>query len=192
MSVYYFFLLTLSFILSNMVYVITGGPGFGKTTLINLLQKKGYSVCGEGARALIAPEVSREDRNEIVQIPLNFEQNVACLRIEFLQSVNLNTIAFSDRGLPDQIAFSRYKGKIPSEFIQEAVLSNRYGPFVFITPPWEAIFTTDEVRKESFAEALLIHSQIVRAYLEYGYRIIDIPLTGPEKRMEFILNFLGI
>ncbi len=175
-----------------MVYVITGGPGFGKTSIIDLLEKAGFPVCSEGARALMPPESKQMENLDSMQIPTDFERKISFHRIDFLQSIAPETIAFSDRGLPDQIAYSRYKNKIPSSFIEKAVLSNRYAPFVFVTPPWETIFTTDQVRRESYAEATCIHRQIIRAYHEHGYEIIEIPLTSPEMRMKFILNILAI
>ena len=36
-----------------MVYVITGGPGFGKSLLIEKLRELGYPVGGEVARKII-------------------------------------------------------------------------------------------------------------------------------------------
>ncbi|MDO9613466.1 MAG: AAA family ATPase, partial [Bacteroidota bacterium] len=35
------------------IYIITGGPGFGKTELINVLRQSGYLCSGEFARELI-------------------------------------------------------------------------------------------------------------------------------------------
>ncbi|MEI6276530.1 MAG: AAA family ATPase [Prolixibacteraceae bacterium] len=175
-----------------MVYVITGGPGFGKTSIIELLDKAGFRVCKEGARELIEQEMNQNNMTDFLSMPLDFERKIASHRIDFLQTAKQNTIAFSDRGLPDMIAYSWYKNKLPSAWIGDAVLNYRYAPMVFVTPPWEAIFTLDEIRKESFAEATEIHSQIIRAYLKYGYEFIDLPLTIPEQRMKFILNFLGI
>jgi predicted ATPase len=175
-----------------MVYVITGGPGFGKTTIINLLAKGNFPVCEEGARDLLQtqPEANVQDGTDY--IPLDFEKRVAFERLRFLNEAGINSIAFSDRGLPDQIAYSWYKKKQPSSFIEEVVLANRYAPQVFITPPWEEIFTRDGIRRENFEEALLIHEQIVKAYLKYRYKIVNLPKTNPEMRVKFILNFLGI
>jgi len=166
-----------------MVYVITGGPGFGKTTLLRLLTEKGFRVCPEEARSIL---------DGIDLLPKDFEQRIASLRLKFLNSTNQDTIAFADRGLPDQVAYSWYKKKQPSAFIEEAVSSNRYAPFVFITPPWQDIYAQDKVRKENFEEACLIHDHIIRAYHKYGYQTIDLPLSSPVTRVEYILNFLGI
>ena len=166
-----------------MVYVITGGPGFGKTSLINKLSDRGFNVCHEEARALLSG---------LSDIPRDFEQKLAGLRLKFLLSSDPDKIAFSDRGLPDQIAYSCYKNKQPSKFIVELVSSNKYAPIVFITPPWENIYTKDNTRKENFEESCHIHNHIIKAYLKYGYQPIDLPFTSPDKRADFIINFLGI
>ena len=175
-----------------MVYVISGGPGFGKTTLLNILEERGFRVCSEEARTILNPMLIQQDQSAIANIPENFEQRIAGHRLSFLQSTLQEDITFADRGLPDQIAYSWYKEKRPSAFIEEAVSSNRYAPFVFITPPWQEIYKQDEIRKENFEEACLIHYHIIKAYLKYGYQTVDLPFSSPEGRVEYILNFLGI
>jgi len=175
-----------------MVYVITGGPGFGKTTILNFLAEKGYPVCPENARSVMTQLNGKGESGKLGSLPSDFEKIIAEKRADFLSSINEDVIAFSDRGLPDQVAYSRYKNKMPSQFIMELATSNRYAPFVFVTPPWIEIYTKDEIRQEEFKDALEIHHQIVNAYLQYGYKIINLPLTIPEERVKFILNFLGI
>jgi predicted ATPase len=174
-----------------MVYVITGGPGFGKTTLLNYLEVQGYAVCPESAREVMSS--INQDRKMPGNNPLpgDFEKIIASIRLNFLHSIDMQTIAFSDRGLADQVAYSWYKNKIPSEFIQNKSSAERYAPYVFVTPPWKEIYVQDGIRKENFEEASLIHSYIIKSYLKYGYETVDLPLTSPELRARFILDFLG-
>jgi predicted ATPase len=175
-----------------MVYVITGGPGFGKTTLLHLLAEKGFPVCPETAREILSSNEGVTGWMETKKLPVDFERKVAENRMNFLSATQPNTIAFSDRGLPDQIAYSWYKQKVPSNYIEEVVKTCRYAPFVFVTPPWKEIFIQDEIRTENFVEASEIHICILKTYLKYGYKIIDLPFISPEERVNFILNFLGI
>ena len=175
-----------------MVYVITGGPGFGKTTALNLLAEKGFQVGSEAARELLNKNFTEVLTTERRKFPSDFERNVANERINFLQSIAQNTMAFADRGLPDQIAYSWYKRKEPSAFIEQAASMHKYAPFVFVTPPWKDIFIRDEIRKETFSEATEIHGLILESYLKLGYKIVDLPLVNPELRIKFILEFLGI
>lgn len=178
--------------LESMVYVITGGPGFGKTTLLHLLAEKGFSVCPETAREILSSNESVTEWTERKKLPVDFERKVTEKRMNFLLATDPNTTAFSDRGLPDQIAYSWFKQKVPSNYIEEVVNTCRYAPYVFVTPPWKEIYSQDEIRTENFAEACEINSCVLKAYLHYGYQIIDLPLRYPEERVNFILNFLGI
>lgn len=173
-----------------MVYVITGGPGFGKTVLIEKLRKLGYQVGGEIARNIIVHQIVVGG----VLLPwkdvAGFEKRIMEERIEFLNSIDIQNIAFSDRGLPDQAAFSWYKGKAISRQLNAALEENRYAKKVFLTPPWHQIYRNDQIRTETFEEAERIHRFIVEAYLNNGYELIDLPFVSPNKRIEFILQSL--
>jgi predicted ATPase len=175
-----------------MVYVVTGGPGFGKTTVINHLASLGFSVGAEQAREVLSSVPGNVTPTGGPVFPADFERIVALARLNFLNSIEPGIIAFSDRGLPDQVAYSWFKNKKPSDFIVEMVRSVRYSRQVFVTPPWKEIYVEDLIRNENFEEALIIHRHILRSYRQYGYETIDLPLTSPELRVQFIRNFLGI
>ena len=91
-----------------MVYVITGGPGFGKSVLIEKLHEIGYQVGDEIARQIIEQQVAEGGIVLPWKDVIEFEKRVMKKRIEFLNSVDIHSVAFSDRGLPDQVAFSWY------------------------------------------------------------------------------------
>ncbi len=173
-----------------MVYVITGGPGFGKSVLIEKLQELGYPVGGEIARQIIEQQVANGGELLPWKDARGFEKRVMDERIKFLKSINIESIAFSDRGLPDQAAFSMYKGKAISMQLKVAINENYYAKKVFLTPPWRRIYRNDHIRTETFEEAEKIHHFVVEAYLDYGYELIDLPLVSPDKRIEFILKSL--
>ena len=173
-----------------MVYVITGGPGFGKTVLLEKLHELGYPVGCEIARQIIAHQIAGGGVLLPWKDAAGFEKRVMEERINFLNSIDIKKIAFSDRGLPDQVAFSWYKGKEISQQLKVALSSNFYAKKVFLTPPWREIFCNDQIRTETFEEAEKIHSFVVKAYQENGYELIDLPLGTPEERIEFILKIL--
>jgi predicted ATPase len=171
-----------------MVYVITGGPGFGKTVLIEKLHELGYPTGGEIARQIIVKQIA-EGGTLLPWIDgAGFEKKVMEERIDFLNRTDIQCVAFSDRGLPDQAAFSWYKGKEISRQLKAALAANRSAKQVFITPPWRQIYQNDLIRTETFEEAEKIHGFIVKAYLENGYQLVDLPLVSPEERIEFILK----
>jgi len=173
-----------------MVYVISGGPGFGKTVLIEKLRERGYLAGGEIARQIIAQQIDEGGELLPWKDVVGFEKKVIDERVSFLNSSDNLNVAFSDRGLPDQAAYSWYKGKALSEQLKVALATNRYAKKVFLTPPWRHIYRNDPIRVETFEEAEKIHSFIVKAYLEYGYELINLPFVSPEKRIAFILKSL--
>jgi len=173
-----------------MVYVISGGPGFGKTVLIEKLHELGYQVGGEIARQIMVQQIAEGGTLLPWKDVVGFEKKVTEERIYFLHHVDIQCIAFSDRGLPDQAAFSWYKGKELSEQLKAALAANRYAKKVFLTPPWREIYQNDPIRTETFEEAVKIHDYIVKSYLENGYELIDLPFVSTEKRIEFILKSL--
>lgn len=172
------------------IFVITGGPGFGKTELINELRRAGYFCSGEFARDLIESQL--KSGGEILPWKNSklFQQEVLKQRIAFYESVPDNTIAFTDRAIPDQLAFARYKGFGMPEMLKHSAEKYRYAPQVFITPPWPAIFVNDSIRKETFEEAILIHQVVLETYLGWNYQIIELPLISVNERSAFILQTL--
>ena len=173
-----------------MVFVITGGPGFGKTVLIEKLRQLGFQTGEETARQIIIQQI--ENQGDILpwKNSSKFEKLVMQMRIDFLNGIGNQDIAFSDRGLPDQAGYSLYKGKGISKELAYAILFNRYAKKVFVTPPWSQIYTNDSIRRETFEDAEKIHQCILQAYLDNGYELVDLPLTSPDGRIEFILNSL--
>lgn len=169
--------------------VITGGPGTGKSSLINELIKRGHSCLEE-----ISRQVTLDARKEgIDQLfltkPLLFSELLLKGRKkQFDQAGNSteNNI-FLDRGIPDIVAYMDYIGDIyPEEFI-EACKNNVYDQ-VFILAPWQEIFKSDSERYENFEQAILIHEHLVSTYSYYGYNLIDVPFGSIESRTDFILD----
>jgi len=172
------------------IYVITGGPGFGKTVLAQALNSLGYRCSKEFARELMLSEIKKGGDILPWKKTRLFQQEILRQRISFFDSVAEGSLAFADRAIPDQLAFARYKGFGSPEVLEEAASQYRYAPNVFVTPPWPEIFTNDTIRTETFDEAKKIHEMIVETYKNLNYRIIELPLVSISERTEFILENL--
>jgi len=178
----------------NHRFIITGGPGFGKSTLIDELEQKGFQVYKDVARKLIqsgmeAPIWSEESRKGSF-----FRQIFKDRLTDYLDCVPPK-IGFFDRGLPDSIAFTRHMGLQPAESVLDAIRASPYNPNIFLTPVWPEIFTNDEIRKEDVKKAAILDAHIREVYGELGYRIIELPKSDLQTRVDFILdkisNLLG-
>lgn len=172
--------------------VITGGPGTGKSSIINELSKRGYTCKEEVSR-----QVTLEARkNGIEQLfltePLRFSELLLDARLkQFHDSRNTEVpFMFLDRGMPDVLAYMDYaKANCPAHFTKTCD-AHRYHT-VFILSPWESIFITDSERYEDFDQAVQIHEQLVKTYERFDYQLIDVPFDSIEKRAEFILNYVS-
>ena len=61
---------------------------------------------------------------------------------------------------------------------------------IFILPPWEEIYVSDDERYENFEQAKLIYNHLTDTYQNYGYNLIEVPKGTVEERIDFILNQL--
>ena len=71
------------------------------------------------------------------------------------------------------------------DFYTRQCLFNRN---VFLLPPWHEIYVIDNERKQDWDEAVFTYEKIKETYLEYGYKIIEIPFGSVEDRVKFVLN----
>ena len=173
--------------------VITGGPGSGKTSLISHLSEIGHQCKQEISRDVIIEAQKQGIEQLFLTDPLLFSHKLLEGRLkQFLETKNLKkTFLFYDRGLPDITAYMDYtNAKYPASFF-EICNNNRYD-FVFLLPPWKEIYEQDNERYESFEEAKKIYHFLVKAYIKYGYTVIEIPPGTIENRILFIFNKLNI
>ncbi len=172
------------------IVVITGGPGFGKTKIIEELSKSGYITGNEFARELIVEQLKIGGDLLPWKNLKAFQQAVLKHRIGFYESVAVDALAFADRGIPDQLAFARFRGFEPSVLLKESAKDYRYYDCVFVTAPWEEIYSNDEIRSERFEEACRLHRIICETYKDLGYVLVDIPQLPADERARFIINYL--
>jgi predicted ATPase len=173
------------------VIVITGGPGTGKTTLIEGLIKTGHYCLPEISREVIHEARKQGIEQLFLEKPLLFSELLLEGRKKQFQEAlrEENNKIFLDRGIPDILAYMHYIGDSYPAFFDEACKNHTYSK-VFILPPWKAIYRSDEHRYENFEQAKLIYSHLKETYEHYGYELIEVPINTVEKRIQFILEAL--
>jgi len=173
--------------------VITGGPGTGKSTLINELIKRDH-ICLEEISRQVILDAKKEGIDQLfLTNPLLFSEKLLKGRQQQFIEAELfkNKTVFFDRGLPDVLAYMEFIGdQCPKTFIDTCKNSKYHS--VFILKPWEAIYTSDNERYENFEQALEIHDHLVKTYEKYNYNLIDVPFDTVENRTDFILNTLNM
>jgi predicted ATPase len=82
-----------------------------------------------------------------------------------------------------------YIGDSYPSFFDQACKDHSYTK-VFVLPPWQEIYISDEARYENYEQAKLIFEHLKETYQTYGYNLIEVPKGTVEERILFILNSL--
>jgi len=171
--------------------VLTGAPGTGKSTIINELESQEYLCMHEISRSVTLEARKNGTEQLFLTEPLLFSDLLLKGRTEqFLNSTaTQKDLIFFDRGIPDVHAYMNYIGlDYPDRYI-ETSQNHRYD-FVFLMPPWEEIYITDNERYESFEQALAIHNHLLRAYESLEYSVVEVPTGTVLERTDYILNVI--
>ena len=122
--------------------------------------------------AVVLGETPFQTNEEIRQIVLNAKAGVN----------------FYDRGMLDNLAYlKKNKHEIPNHFKIDCK-NHRYHPTVFITTPWEDIYTLDDERLESFKDSIQIFEVLKQVYIEANYNLVELPQSSVKERIRFIIN----
>ena len=171
--------------------IITGGPGTGKTSLIEELRKNDFKCFDEISREITLKYREKGIEQLFLSDPNLFSQELLNGRIQqFNNSINLQAnCVFFDRGIPDIIAYLNFKKADLSKKILKSIDKYRYD-MIFLLEPWEDIYTFDKIRYESFDQVITIDSYIKNTYKEFGYIPIIVPKDNIRNRVDFIINTL--
>ena len=171
------------------IIVIIGGPGTGKTTIIDGLVENGYCCYPEISRQVTAQAQQQGIEQLFLENPLLFSELLLEWRKkQFLDAhQEPHNVVFIDRGIPDVLAYMHYIGDSYPAFFDAACREHIYSK-IFILPPWEDIYISDQERYENFEQAKLIHNHLVETYQKYGYELIEVPKDTVDKRILFILD----
>lgn len=174
------------------IVVLIGGPGSGKTTLIEKLTEKGHTCYPEISREVIMEARSQGIEQLFLEKPLLFSELLLEGRKKQFQNAQAEAtdIVFIDRGIPDVLAYMHYIGDAYPSFFDQACRDHIYTR-IFFLPPWEEIYTADEARYENYEQAKLIADHLQETYKNYGYNLIEVPKDTPDNRILFILGHLS-
>ena len=170
-------------------FIVTGGPGSGKSSLIDALERLGYPRSVEAGRGIIQGQVDIggqglpwADRALFAELMLSWE-----MRSYRLAQQHPGTVFF-DRGVLDVAGYLRLSGLPVPSHVAKAAERFRYNKRVFVAPPWKKIFHPDQERKQDFDEAIRTYDALTATYEEFGYVLVELPRVSVDQRVEFVLG----
>lgn len=172
----------------NNWYVITGGPGSGKTTAINLLKSLGYKTTEEPARHYM--DIQRHNGNSLDELRRHqreFQLAILKMQVEQEQALDPAELTFLDRGIPDSHAYYHFL-QIPEDPQLAQALNGISYKKVFIMDCLPLV--NDYARIEDEAAQLKIHQLLIDVYEALPFPIVRVPVMSAEERVGFILRNL--
>ncbi len=173
-------------------HVITGGPGSGKTSLIDALARAGHAHTVEAGRAIIqdqlaidGPALPWRDPQAFAELMLSWE-----LR-SYRMAEAMSGPVFFDRSVTDLLGYLTLIGRPVPAHIARAAARFRYNQRVFVAPPWPEIYAQDAERKQTLEEAVRTYEALVTAYAACGYELVSLPLVSVEERVRFVLDTIA-
>jgi predicted ATPase len=170
------------------LFVVTGGPGSGKTALIDALAQAGYACSRESGRSIIQDQVAIGGRGLPWIDPPLFAELMLAREIESWRMLSpLSGPVFFDRGVPDVLGYLRVTSLPVPPHMERAAAEFRYHRRVFIAPPWPGIYAADAERRQSPGEAQRTYEAMIATYIGCGYTLLEVPRAPVETRVAFVL-----
>jgi predicted ATPase len=178
-------------LLKSNFFILTGGPGSGKTSVLRALKARGYLTVPEVARDIIKEQLAlggnamhTGDRQAFLEKMLKHSLD------DYLIREHEKTAVFFDRGLPDLYGYAKRFCNMEHQQVNNAVARFKYSDTVFIFPPWKEIYINDNERQQDYNESIETYAALKEAYELCGYHLLEIPFLSVEERVDFILRKL--
>lgn len=177
---------------TDRLHVITGGPGSGKSTLIDALAATGVATSPEVGRAVVREQLAHGGTAlPWGDEPAFAEEMIGREIAAHAAALASGAVTVMDRGVPDVAGFLRVSGLAVPAHIDAAARTVRYNRRVFIAPFWAEIYAHDPERRQSPALAEATHAVMVATYRDYGYTLVELPRTSVAERVAFVRAAIG-
>lgn len=171
----------------NHRFVMTGGPGAGKTTILTSLTELGHRTAPESARKIIRERLAAglSPRPE----PAIFALEILRADIEkYRKATASDAPTFFDRGVLDALFMLNLEGGMTRDETARYIHEFPYNKTVLLLPPWKEIYGTDAERDQTFEQSVEVFEGMQRWYRQWGYETLEVPHGTVAERVSFILS----
>ncbi|MCK4670270.1 MAG: AAA family ATPase [Nanoarchaeota archaeon] len=190
-------------------YILTGGPGTGKSSILLALEQRGEHIVKEAAEDYIKvrqaqgqpePWTEPDFQDKILELQLQREEQIP----EGIERI------FIDRGVADGLAYAEPGTKIYKKIMAEARKASwidkdqrEYMFWVRIQGDYSRYYALSnkvffieqldftektKVRRENHKEAVRLGEKLKAIYHRLGYKIIGVPAAKLEERVRRVLQ----
>lgn len=177
---------------SDMLVVVSGCSGGGKSSLLHEMAARGYQVHPEPGRQIVKEQLYIGGDGVPWDNPLRFVELCVSRAMFYYNTTRPgDRPALFDRSIIDNVAGLHRLGYPVAPYLDEAVRRYRYARRVFMTPPWPELFAHDAERRHSFEEAEAEYEPLLAAYRANGYEVVLVPKRSVRERADFLEKQLG-
>lgn len=174
-------------------YVITGGPGVGKTSIIRHLKEMGYHVVGEAATDVIRHSLDKGiEKPWDKEYKSDFNDEILDLQQHRQNEIPDTGLVFFDRSMIDTFTYAiipmggTKSLEIMASKVQSVIDKQFYHQTVFFIDNLNGC-EKNEIRHENLDQLHMIEKHLEQSYLALGYTVVHITKDTVENRAKQIL-----
>jgi predicted ATPase len=165
-------------------YVLTGGPGSGKSSIILALEQRGEYVIREAAEDYI--KLRQAQGTPTPWKEADFQQKILDLQVQRESRINpAASRVFIDRGIHDGLAYAGQDTETYNRILEHTFAVNYEK--IFLVELLDDVNTT-AVRRENTEQAKFLEKLLYMTYWNAGYDPMMIVPNPLDKRVEDILR----
>ena len=170
--------------------MLTGTLSSGKSTMIRMLEARGFRVVHEAARVYIDEQIALGKTIEQIRADERiFQENILRMKIEIEHDLPKDELIFFDRGIPDTEAYYDMLEIKDSTLLEQALKDCHYKRVFFLD---HYPLKKDYARTETEEEQVLLARLLRESYARMPFPLIDIKkFETKEARLEHILTLVG-